>query len=65
MSGVCLECDSCGARYNGDDRQPNGFSWAHTYTLQKQAREIGWTGDMTRQSTNDKCPKCSNVVEGE
>lgn len=63
---VCVKCDTCGEEFRGEPfdnvakvYRPHGHGVFGGDSLREEARSLGWTGDMTRQSENDKCPKCS------
>lgn len=55
MNKLYVKCDSCGERI--ELRNITGLDDAPL--LIQEARDYGWTGDMTVDSTNDKCPACS------
>jgi hypothetical protein len=59
MTGICVQCDKCGDSFFGTQRQFNGYHWSQETALREHARSLGWTGDMTHESTNDRCPKCA------
>lgn len=64
MTAICLRCDQCGASYDGEKSDGRGvrrwgLHWSHEETLRKEARAIGWTGPLTRESNADRCPQCS------
>lgn len=61
MTGIYLKCDSCGITLGGESvtKDANGLHWSRWKQLQDAARDLGWTGPLTRESGADKCPKCS------
>ena len=62
MSGLYLKCEKCSATFNGLPHHPRGIHWSQSHVIQQEARELGWTGDLTRESTNDLCPACSASI---
>jgi hypothetical protein len=58
MYGIYLKCDSCGATLGGEIFDPPLTRWEDK-KLQAKARELGWTGPLTRESDKDRCPSCS------
>lgn len=65
MPGICLKCDSCGATLGGEQvsTKERGLHWGEAHILQSEARKLGWTGPLSRESRSDKCQKCSNIEE--
>ncbi len=61
MSGIYLKCDSCGATLGGEQvtTKERGLHWSEAHILKERALALGWTGDLDRDSTNDRCPECS------
>lgn len=61
MTGIYLRCDKCGATLGGEQvtRHERGLHWSETSTLADEARRLGWTGALTRESNSDLCPACS------
>lgn len=62
--GVYLKCDRCGDVLDAPRKnvgQENERISASENDLVSLARRIGWTGDLSRSSSNDLCPKCSGV----
>lgn len=61
MTGIYLKCDTCGKTLGGEEVTfaSQGLHWSDTAQLQKAARELGWTGPLTRDSNSDRCPECS------
>lgn len=61
MTGIYLRCDACGATLGGEQVSSarNGLHWSHSPALVKAARELGWTGPLSRESNDDRCPRCS------
>jgi hypothetical protein len=62
MPSIYLQCDKCGATYMGEKHHPNGLNFSQKSLLQEEARSLGWTGDLTRESHNDLCPSCSTLL---
>ncbi len=69
---ICLKCDTCGNVYNGGNGStkpgpvmPRGYAALQEQLLQADARMLGWTGPLTRESTTDKCPTCSKEASNE
>ena len=62
MTGICLVCDKCGEELSGSKMKP-AFNWSDERKLRKIAIELGWTGELTRQSDSDLCPKCSLIKQ--
>ena len=58
--GIYIRCDSCGKTIGGEECGENGLLWNQSHKLQQFAMSKGWTGDLTRESNNDKCPECCN-----
>lgn len=63
---VSLRCDECGATYNGGNGSTKpgpvmltGYRATQVELLRTDAKTLGWTGPMSRESTTDKCPVCS------
>ena len=57
---LVLQCDKCQATYTGDPYWKRGHNSAGGGALLRQeARAIGWTGPLTRESNTDRCPDCS------
>lgn len=48
-----LRCDSCRLVFEPTPKDVSDED------LRQQARAAGWTGDMTRASDHDRCPKCA------
>lgn len=68
MTGIYLRCDKCGATLGGEevDRSSSrGLSYGEAHKLQEEARRRGWTGPLTWDSNQDRCPKCSGPQEGQ
>jgi hypothetical protein len=60
MTGIYLECSRCGAKLDRTERTPSGtYHWSQWPQLLDEARELGWTGALTRDSETDLCPACS------
>lgn len=66
-----LGCDFCDARYNGGNGgsiagpyKPQGYMGYEENKIREDARSVGWTGPMTRDSTTDRCPACSHKEFG-
>lgn len=64
MTGIYLRCDGCGATLGGEQvsPRPQGLGWADEAALRARARELGWTGPLTRSSGTDLCPGCSELA---
>lgn len=60
MPGTYIRCDSCGKTINGEDYAEFGIPSRCWPMMSEIAMRNGWTGDLNRESTNDKCPECSN-----
>ena len=59
MGGIYIKCDSCGKTIGDEECSERGLIWSQTDELKQFAIRKGWTGDMNRESNNDKCPECS------
>lgn len=55
--GVYLRCDQCGKTL--DAPVVNNRISANEHDLVQLARELGWSGELSRNSCNDLCPKCT------
>lgn len=55
--GIYLVCDSCGRTL--DAPIVNDRISSDENKLRSLAKELGWTGEMTRNSENDLCPLCA------
>lgn len=66
MTGIYLKCEACGATLGGEQvtANPNmrGVDWGNAPVLVDAARKLGWTGSMTSQSNDDRCPACSRAT---
>lgn len=65
---IAIECDVCKKRYFGGNGgtvpgplRPRGYNVCEEEGMKKDARKLGWTGDFTRDSTNDRCPDCAGL----
>lgn len=61
--GIYIRCDSCGKTIGGEECSENGLCWNQTSEMKAFALSKGWTGDLSRESNNDKCPECSEKQE--
>lgn len=64
MTGIYLRCDTCGATLGGEEverQKERGLSYGEWPKLQDAARQRGWTGPLTRESNEDRCPLCSTT----
>jgi hypothetical protein len=59
--GIYIRCDSCGKTIGGEECSENGLHWSQTSEMKAFARHKGWTGDLNRESSNDRCPECSSM----
>lgn len=57
--GIYIRCDSCGKTIGGEECSENGLRWNQAIEMKAFAMSKGWTGDLSRESNNDKCPECS------
>jgi len=61
--GINLRCDVCGAKFIANPDVGKGGGAVAEAELRRQATAAGWTGQMSRESENDKCAKCSESGE--
>ena len=54
--GINLRCDFCGDKFIADPDTRDESE------LRRQARMADWTGPLTRESNEDRCPKCGASV---
>lgn len=59
MTSIYIRCDSCGKTVGSEECSERGLRWSETDILKAFAISKGWTGNLSRESTNDKCPECS------
>lgn len=57
--GLYIRCDSCGKTIGGEECSEYGLRWSETNVMKTFAISKGWTGNLSRDSDNDKCPECS------
>lgn len=60
--GINLRCDGCGAKFVANPDVGAGSGKAGEAELQRQARVAGWTGPLTRESDDDRCPNCTLAI---
>ena len=61
-----VRCDTCGKTTGGEKYTEFGIpSLSGGRSFAKLLRQDGWTGDLTRESDNDKCPECANQAATE
>jgi hypothetical protein len=53
QGGYVIRCDKCGTCFDGDVRRIEGPD-----KIRRLAREAGWTGPMTHETDQDRCPNC-------
>jgi hypothetical protein len=65
MTGIYVRCDQCGNTLGGEQvsSAENGLHWSESSILKQEAIKLGWSGDLDRNSIDDKCPVCS-ISEG-
>jgi hypothetical protein len=63
MTGIYIKCDSCGKTLGGEQVSPKerGLHWSEAHILKEEALNLGWTGELDRSSTSDRCPECSSA----
>jgi hypothetical protein len=61
MTGIYLKCDKCGKTLGGEEvtTKERGLHWGEWQTLKAAASQLGWTGPLTIESNEDRCPECS------
>jgi len=71
FSWISIQCQCCKANYNGGNGSTKpgpivaGYKAYEDETIRRDARALGWTGPMTRNSDIDLCPDCSKKAFGE
>ena len=53
QGGYVLRCDKCGVYLDAHVRRAKGPE-----AIRQIARDAGWTGPMTRETDQDRCPDC-------
>lgn len=61
--GIYIRCDFCGKTIGGEECSEHGLHWSQTDELKQFAIRKGWTGNLNRESNNDKCPECAKLKE--
>lgn len=60
MGSLCIRCDTCGKTVGSEKYSEFGIpSISGGNSFARLLRQDGWTGDLNRESNNDKCPECS------
>lgn len=60
MGTLYVRCDTCGKTVGSEKYAEFGISSiSGGNSFANLLRKDGWTGNLSRESDNDKCPECS------